>query len=304
MKKTTLPAIAALAIGALALGGCSSSASGSNDEANAADAPITMATLPISEDPTAVNPVEALTTLLEEATGNEVETTDVPDYLSVVEAIRAGHEDIGIMSGFPSALAVNTGEVDVLVAIPGPDDPVSTCYVLADSPVQELSDFEGKKLGFADPGSSSGYFMPIYMLHEAGLERDTDYEAIITGSHENSFIALANGEIDAACSTTLAPEYGEAVGYNFAEGETRSIGESPSMPIAGTVLGRTSLSEEKRQKIIDGMVEVLSTKNAEALGAYGSLTSDDPEIEPDPSIFDSYVEIADVAGVKLEDLQE
>ena len=47
----------------------------------------------------------------------KVEITDVPDYTAVIESVRNGHTDIGIMSGFPSALAVNTGEVDPLVLV-------------------------------------------------------------------------------------------------------------------------------------------------------------------------------------------
>ncbi|MFV0407289.1 MAG: hypothetical protein ACK5LN_10810 [Propioniciclava sp.] len=51
--------------------------------------PITIATIPLSDDPTAENPVDVFGDLLAEQTGREVEVTDVPDYLSVVEAIRA-----------------------------------------------------------------------------------------------------------------------------------------------------------------------------------------------------------------------
>src|SRR5690606_4744242 len=99
MRRHTLPAVSILGITALALTGCQGGAAAA---ASAPDAPITIATLPVSDDPTAINPVEALVELLEAETSREVEVTDVPDYLSVVEAIRNDHVDIGIMSGFPS----------------------------------------------------------------------------------------------------------------------------------------------------------------------------------------------------------
>ncbi len=201
------------------------------------DAPITIATIPVGDDPTAENPIEVFGALLEEATGREVEITDVPDYLSVVEAIRADHVDIGIMSGFPSALAVNTGEVDALVAFEGDGKPVSTCVVLADSPVQTLEDLAGKTVAFADQASSSGYFMPVYMLHEAGLEQGDDYEAIFAGGHEGSFAALEQGQVDAACTAVMLTELGAPM-FPFADGEWRAVGESPAMDVAGAVLGR------------------------------------------------------------------
>ncbi|WP_258063039.1 phosphate/phosphite/phosphonate ABC transporter substrate-binding protein [Pseudoclavibacter sp. Z016] len=177
MRRSPLLAFGIMGVSALALTGCQTA------EATADDTTITIATIPLGEDPTQANPIDALVELLEAETGYTVEVTDVPDYLSVVEAIRADHVDMGIMSGFPSALAVNTGEVDALLAWEGSEDPVSTCVVLNDSPVQELTDLEGKTVAFADQASSSGYFMPVHMLHEAGLEQGTDYEAIFAGGH-------------------------------------------------------------------------------------------------------------------------
>jgi phosphonate transport system substrate-binding protein len=287
---------------ALLLAACSSPTADAADATADPDAPITIATLPVSDDPTQVNPVEALVELLEAETGREVEVTDVPDYLSVVEAIRADHVDIGIMSGFPSALAVNTGEVDALLAWEGSDEPVSTCVVLDDSPIQTVADLEGKTVAFADQASSSGYFMPVYMLHEEGLEQGTDYEAIFAGGHEGSFAALQQGQVDAACTAFVLTEMGAPM-FPFAEGEWRAVGESPAMDIMGTVLARQSLDDETRTLLEEALPKVFSAENAEALGAYSSFAGLDVTIAPEPSAFASFAEIAAVAGVELEDLE-
>lgn len=274
------------------------------ETATAADpnAPIKIATLPMSDDPTAENPVEVFAELLEEATGRTVEVTDVPDYLSVVEAIRADHQDIGFMSGFPSALAVNTGEVDALVAWKGDDAPVSTCVVLNDSPIQTVADLKGKTIAFADQASSSGYFMPVHMLHEAGLERDIDYEAVFSGGHEGSFAALEQGQVDAACTAIMLTEMGAPM-FPFADGEWRGVGESASMDVSATILGRQSLDAETRKVIQDGLAEVFTPENAEALGVYGTYAGQEMLVSPEPSMFASFAEIAAVAGVQLEDLE-
>jgi phosphonate transport system substrate-binding protein len=305
MRRYSLTATGMLGITALTLAACSSPTADAADAGGtptASDAPITIATLPVSDDPTQVNPVEALVDLLEAETGREVEVTDVPDYLSVVEAIRADHVDIGIMSGFPSALAVNTGEVDALLAWEGSDEPVSTCVVLDDSPIQAVADLEGKTVAFADQASSSGYFMPVYMLHEEGLEQGTDYEAIFAGGHEGSFAALQQGQVDAACTAFVLTEMGPPM-FPFAEGEWRAVGESPAMDIMGTVLARQSLDDETRTLLEEALPRVFSEENAEALGAYSSFTGLDVVIAPDPSAFASFAEIAAVAGVELEDLE-
>jgi len=300
MRRYTLPAVGMLGIAALALTGCQTTEG--EAAASASDAPITIATLPASDDPTQVNPVDALVELLEAETGREVEVTDVPDYLSVVEAIRGDHVDIGIMSGFPSALAVNTGEVDALLAWKGSDEPVSTCVVLDDSPIQTVEDLKGKTVAFADQASSSGYFMPVYMLHEAGLEQGVDYEGVFSGGHEGSFAALEQGQVDAACTAFVLTEMGEPM-FPFADGEWRAVGESPSMEVQGTVLARQSLDDETRTLLEEALPKVFSEENAEALAAYSSFIGLDVEIAPDPSVFASFAEIASVAGVELEDLE-
>lgn len=310
MRRLALPAAALLGAAALALTGCQTSAGAdpsANTDANAAavpaaDAPITIATLPVSDDPTQANPIDALVELLEAETGRTVEVTDVPDYLSVVEAIRADHVDIGIMSGFPSALAVNTGEVDALLAWKGSSDPVSTCVVLDDSPVQKLEDLKGKTVAFADQASSSGYFMPVYMLDQAGLAQGIDYDAIFAGGHEGSFAALEQGQVDAACTAIMLTEMGAPM-FPFAKGEWRGIGESPAMDVMGTVLARQSLDDATRTQLEEALPKVFSEENAEALAAYSSFIGLEVEIAPKPSIFSSFAEIAEVAGVELKDLK-
>ncbi|MFE6646540.1 phosphate/phosphite/phosphonate ABC transporter substrate-binding protein [Nocardioides sp. NPDC057772] len=296
----------ALAAGAaLVLSGCSA---GSESSASAGDDVIRFATLPLGDDPKATTPVAAVTDLLEAETGKKVEVTDVPSYSAVIEAIRNGHQDIGIMSGFPSALAVSTGEVDSLVAWPGEDEPVSTCLVLDDSPLKSLSDIDADTvIAFADPASSSGYFMPTHMLHEAGLEADKDYNKLMSGGHDRSFIALKNGQADVACTSTIFPSMagqGDPL-FPFEKGETRSIGESISMPISITVLGSKDMSEEKRAALLDAIPQVFATENADKLGVYaeGIPSGVEPIIEPREDEFQPFVDIAKIADVDISELE-
>lgn len=292
-------ALAAASAAAIVLTGCSTDAGATESDPNA---PITLATLPMGDDPTAVNPIEVFAEMLEAETGREVVVNDVPDYLSVVEAIRSDHMDIGLMSGFPSALAVNTGEVDALVAFKGDDAPVSTCVVLKDSPITTIEDFKGKKLAFADQASSSGFFMPVYMLHEAGLERDTDYDAVFSGGHEGSFAALEQGQVDGACTANVLTQMGKPM-FPFEEGEWRGVGQSPASGLGGAMLGRQSLDPDTRKTIQDALVKIFVPENAEKLGAYGQFAVNGTIVDPATSEFAQFAEIASVAGVELGDLK-
>lgn len=308
MRPRALPALGLLALGtAVLLAGCSTSASaGSDAAASDPDAPITFATTPLGDDPGAENPIEAFAGLVEAETGREVEIVDVPDYTAVVEALRNHHVDIGFMSGFPSALAVNTGEVDSLVAWPGNDDPVSTCLVLDDSPLESLDDVTPETVvAFADPASSSGYFMPVAMLHDAGLGKDADYTPMFSGGHDMSFTALKEGQADVACTSTIFPSMaglGDPM-FPFEKGETRSIGESASMPVAVTVLADQELADDKRELLEQALPTVFVEENADALGAmFEAMQGTEPIVDPDPSIFQPFVDIAAVADVDISDL--
>jgi phosphonate transport system substrate-binding protein len=303
MRRLTVPVLGILTVGALALTGCQSTADAAV-QASDPNAPITFATTPLGDDPTAENPIEAFAALVTEETGREVEIVDVPDYTAVVEAIRNHHVDIGFMSGFPSALAVNTGEVDALVAWPGNDDPVSTCLVLEDSELESLEDITPETVvAFADPASSSGYFMPVSMLHDAGLERDVDYTSMFSGGHDMSFIALEEGQIDVACTSTIFPSMTGTDMFPFAEGETRSIGESDSMPVAVSVLADQDIAADKREELLDALPNIFVEENAEALGAmFEAMQGTDPLLEPGSEIFQPFVEIASIANVDISDL--
>lgn len=301
MRTRALTGLGALTVGAaLLFTGCSAPV----DDSTAADAPLTFASAPLGDDPTAQNPINVLISLMTAETGREVEVTDVPDYLAVVEAIRGGHVDFGLMSGFPSALAVNTGEVDALVAWPGSADPVSTCIVLDDSPLKSLDDITPDTvIAFADPASSSGYFMPVYTLDQAGLKKDVDYKPMFAGGHDMSFMALKQGQVDVACTATMLASMYESDLFPFAEGETRSIALSESMPVSTTILVSSKMSQDKRDILLAAIPEVFSEKNAEALGPlYGGTGGVEPMLEPKNDIFQPFVRIAQIAGVDISDL--
>lgn len=303
MNSRSLLGLGALSLASLvALTGCAGGTASADD--SAADV-IRIATLPAGDDPTAVNPIEALGELITAETGMEVEIIDAPDYLGVVEAVRADHVDIALMSAFPSALAVNTGDVDALMTWPGSPDPVSKCYVLADSPIQSVEELEGKTVGFADPGSSSGFFMPVHLLDSVGLERDVDYEAVFTGGHDRSAIAVKEGQIDAACTATMLTEMVGSDYFPFAEGETRIIGESVPMDVSMAVIASQAMSEQKRDALLEALPAVFVEENADVLGVYAEagIVGVEPTLTPNREVFASLVDVAAVAGVDISDLK-
>jgi phosphonate transport system substrate-binding protein len=145
------------------------------------------------------------------------------------------------------------------------------------------------------------------MLDQAGLHKDDgDFTELMSGSHENSFIALQEGQADVACTSSIFPAMAgqDNPMFPFDEGETRSIGESRDMPISISVLGNQHMSEEKRQAIVEALPKVFSDANREELGMYMDAIPEgtEPIIEPSKDEFQPIVDIAAVAGVDISDL--
>jgi phosphonate transport system substrate-binding protein len=74
----------------------------------------------------------------------------------------------------------------------------SVFYVRSDSPYQKIEDLKGKNIGLVDPNSTSGYNMPLYTLDKLGIEDANAYfsKVLVTGSHENAVIAVADKTVD------------------------------------------------------------------------------------------------------------
>lgn len=75
----------------------------------------------------------------------------------------------------------------------------SVMVTRADSGIESLEDMQGKKLGFADPNSTSGYLIPsIELADKLGDLGEYFSSAEFQGGHENGVLAVLNGDIDAS----------------------------------------------------------------------------------------------------------
>ena len=74
-------------------------------------------------------------------------------------------------------------------------------FARKDSGITSLEDMQGKVFAFGDPNSTSGYLIPsIEIPQQIGASMDSgDYfgEVKFTGGHEQTIVAVANGDVDA-----------------------------------------------------------------------------------------------------------
>ena len=126
------------------------------------------------------------------------------DYAGTMESFAGGNLDYTWFgaSGY-AGLYLQNPEAGVPVATrmqpSGDTGYYSVMVTRADSGIKTLEDMKGKKLGFADPNSTSGFLIPSIELAEKLGDLDNYFsETEFQGGHENGVLAVLNGDVDAA----------------------------------------------------------------------------------------------------------
>lgn len=65
------------------------------------------------------------------------------------------------------------------------------------SGISKLGDLEGKRFAFGDKNSTMSYLVPLFMLHEAGINRDNLAGYSFLDSHSNVALGVLVGDFDA-----------------------------------------------------------------------------------------------------------
>lgn len=139
---------------------------------------------------------------LSAVTGKRVQFFVVESYAAQQLALEAGRLHIA---------GVNTGNVPYAVARSGfrPFAIMSAndgsygyemeIIVPKGSSITSIEDIKGRQLAFVTQTSNSGFKAPSALLaSEFGLLEGRDFEAVFSGSHENSILGIANGDFEAA----------------------------------------------------------------------------------------------------------
>ena len=144
-----------------------------------------------------------------------------------------------------------------------------------DCGINKLADIKGKKLGFADPDSTSGYLIPVTALPKdikTSPSRTMFSETGFGGGHENLVLAVLKGKFDAG--TTFGSGVGE-FNEGYTSGNLRKmvdkgmidmkdfveLWKSPLIP-NGPIVVRTSLDSDIKAKFKDYMMKLPKTDPA------------------------------------------
>jgi phosphonate transport system substrate-binding protein len=152
---------------------------------------------------------------LKAATGvSEVQFFPSPDYNGVIQGLLGGTIDIAIMgaSSYASIYLKDPEAVDPVLTTQQADGSTGYHTIMVarkDSGIADLAGAKGKKLGFADPDSTSGYLVPSVALPEAigGPIEEYFSETGFGGGHENLVLGVLDGSWDVG--TTFGSGQGE-----------------------------------------------------------------------------------------------
>jgi phosphonate transport system substrate-binding protein len=131
------------------------------------------------------------------------------DYDGVIQGLLGGTIDVAWLgaSGYAKTYLTDPDAVEpilVKVNMDGSYGYHSIAFARKDSGITSLEDLKGKTFGFGDPNSTSGYLIPsIEIPQQTGASMESgDYfgEVKFTGGHEQTIVAVANGDIDAGVS--------------------------------------------------------------------------------------------------------
>jgi len=165
---------------------------------------------------------QCLADYTEELLGVPVRMFTPADYNGVIQGLLGGTIDMAWLgaSAYAATYLADPEAVEpVLVKtnLDGSFSYHSIGFARADSGIESLDDMKGKVFGFGDPNSTSGYLIPsveIPMATGSTMEPGNYFgDVVFTGGHEQTIVAVANGDI--AAGVTWADGLGAwEDGYN------------------------------------------------------------------------------------------
>ncbi|MEN9060127.1 phosphonate ABC transporter substrate-binding protein [Ponticoccus litoralis] len=244
-----------------------------------------------------MNSYACLQEYTEEALGVPTKLFAPADYNGVIQGLLGGTLDMAWLgaSAYAATYLQDPEAVEpvlVKVNLDGSIGYHSIGFAHKDAGVASLDDMKGKVFGFGDPNSTSGYLIPSIEIPQAGegitMESGEFFgEVKFTGGHEQTIVAVANGDIDAG--VTWADGQGNwEDGYNSGAlrkavdaglvdmNDLVEIWKSKVIP-EGPVVLRKALPAEVKTAMVE-LVDGLHERDADC--AYGVAAGDTLGFEP------------------------
>jgi phosphonate transport system substrate-binding protein len=265
-------------------------------ESQAAEMPdeLVLGLVPSREADVLVENAQPLADYLTDELGIPVDSFVPNDYTGLIAAMEAGQADIGAFGPFSLLQAQDVAGAEIILqsARDGAvtyhtqwmtNDPDKYCedepqanedgflfcngtLEAEEGPAGEdaIASIEaGTPVSFVEQASASGYIFPAVQLLDAGIDPEADISPIFSGGHDNSVIAVCNGDAEVGVSFNDARTILE-------EGDCENMDSvvvfalSPEIPNDGVAV-RGDLPDELKQQIADALIAYAETEEGAAV---------------------------------------
>jgi phosphonate transport system substrate-binding protein len=183
-----------------------SSATASQAAVKCPSNPVTFAVEPYDTGPALEKAYSSIATDIGQKLGCKVQLIVSNSYVAEIEAMKAGHLDMGEFGPLGYILAHQIADAVPVAAFGDkngkPDIYYAGIWVKKGSPIKSLQDLKGKTVALADTTSTSGGLYPISALINAGFKCTVNacqgLKVVYTGGHPQALLALTHGQADAA----------------------------------------------------------------------------------------------------------
>ncbi|MBO9465280.1 phosphonate ABC transporter substrate-binding protein [Tropicibacter sp. R15_0] len=261
-----------------------------------------------------MNSYQCLADYTTEALGVETKLFAPADYNGVIQGLLGGTIDMAWLgaSSYAATFIQDPEAVEpvlIKVNVDGSIGYHSIGFARKDAAIASLDDMQGKVFGFGDPNSTSGYLIPSIEIpqYKEGITMESgEYfgEVKFTGGHEQTIVAVNNGDIDGG--VTWADGQGNwEDGYNSGAlrkavdaglvdmNDLVQIWKSAVIP-EGPIVLRKSLPADVKAKMTQ-LVDELHENDADC--AYGVAAGETLGFQP--VTHDTYVSIVEARKAKM-----
>ena len=248
-----------------------------------------------------------------EVLGVETKLFAPADYNGVIQGLLGGTIDMAWLgaSSYAATFLQDPEAVEPVLVKVNMDGSIgyhSIGFARKDRNIASLEDMKGKVFGFGDPNSTSGYLIPSIEIPQAtgSTMESGDYfgEVKFTGGHEQTIVAVFNGDIDGG--VTWADGQGAwEDGYNSGAlrravdaglidmNELVQIWKSKVIP-EGPIVLRKALPADVKAKMVE-LVDTLHERDVEC--AYGVAAGETLGFQP--VTHDTYISVIEARKAKI-----
>jgi len=236
--------------------------------------------LPGESAPTVMRLNEPLRSFLEKQLNLPVELVVGANYAATGEALRFGRLDIAYLGPVTYILQAKHAKLEPF-ARPTHEKVGPTfqavMIVPADSQAATLMDLKGQEIAFGDPASTSGTWVPRYMLAEADMVAERDYQLRVLGAHDAVALAVSHHKV--AAGGLSMPIYQRLLKEGkIAADSVRVLAESPAIPEYMWTF-RPGLEPAFKEKIRRAFLSVNDPETLKVFRALAFIPAEDGDVD-------------------------